>query len=143
MCSCMPGIRASCKYVWAAITRKQITNGSSTGRGSSGNRYPLKASQDSGGRMGQDSPFKEIDSSPRRYSLSGGRPGQFIRLKEIDPVYERQGAKNDTVLAGSTEEFGELKRFQSFHRRSFSRSYPAERRQRSQEGLTWLSDGDS
>lgn len=115
MCSCMPGIRASCKYVWAAITKKQITTGSSTGRGSSGNRHPLKASQDPGGRIGQeDYPLKELCSSTRRYSFSGGRSGQFIRLKEIDPVYERQASRNDAVLVESA-----------------------------QEGLSWLSDGDS
>ncbi|KAL4891144.1 hypothetical protein BDV59DRAFT_194593 [Aspergillus ambiguus] len=151
MCSCMPGIRASCKYVWAAITRKNTGDGPTSGRGSSRNQHPLKASKYSGGYIAQNPRFKEMDASPRGYSLNDsreyyGRSGEFIRLKEVEPMYETRASKSHTAIHEASKD--SISSEKSSHGKFYSKSHPGEQQSKwSSQGnlahMTWLSDGDS
>ncbi|KAF9895105.1 hypothetical protein FE257_000007 [Aspergillus nanangensis] len=130
MCSCMPGIRASCKYVWAAITNQKLPTGSSSGHNNSSSgfrsRYPIKTGQDQSGRSGS-SQLTEFEMSPKRYQPGSnrdqyGQSGEFIRLRDVDPEYDPYVTEmNNPSPANSTSQLARIKEMKISHGRSFSK----------------------
>ncbi|KAL4880293.1 hypothetical protein BJY04DRAFT_219289 [Aspergillus karnatakaensis] len=103
MCSCMPGIRALCKRIWAAFFKKPTgyTYGSS------------RSKPNSGGSRDQYSPQQYSVKSSQGDGSSGG---QFVRLDEIEAADDSWPLR-DTETLVRHESLGSPRSSQGWHTR--------------------------